>query len=514
MLVKTAHIFLFLLIFSHYIPAKDSIVTQPKLQMLTRSQVSDSTVKSDDKLKITSDSAKIITPQIRSVISENFVPIEILPRCAVDSVTILVRYSGKKIDTLSTYSCPPYKAVWSCEKVPDQDQIHLQVGYILFLKSGLKIISPPLAHRWVLDRKKEISRKKYHSYQNDAPDTSSIDGVIDNWKGARTSKIGNTGNFKVLWTGSHIFLAARIFDSSVTYKDFVEFHFDLHNNKSEFAGINHRSIRFGPKLRSNCFTAELTDSGFILADSVNVLLSREMRWAKKIYSDGYSIEVSLPIFVLSDLQYPGKIIGFDVSVIDVDEGSENEAFTSWAGTEQTNRYNPSQWGNLVLVQAMYPIRLAFIIGAILFSITIVTIITTQIFQYYKSRKFEQAEQTEYSDIMEQIIFCTKQKIADPKLSSSEVAIAISSTTDEVNDRIIKEAGCTFEQFVNIQKVKLSRALLRETDYTLDKIAEMTGFKSAAEFNSFFTDATHSDPQKYRERKKQEAELEKENGDQI
>ncbi len=505
-----------LFIFSVFLGSLYSLQAQPKqslptLQMLTRSDKVDSNAsKADSSVKTTADSAKIISPVIRSIISTDSLPVEILPLCPVDSISVLVRYSGKKTDTLGTFSKPPYRAVWNCKEIPDQDQIHLQPGYVLFHESGLKIISPPLAHRWVLDREKRVSRKKYHSYQKNAPDTSSIDGVIDEWKAIRAVKVGNTGTFKAFWSGKNIFLAARIYDSSVTFKDYVEFHFDVYNNKNAFAGINHRSIRFGPKLRSNCFTVNLTDSGFTLADSVNVLISREMRWAKKIYPDGYSIEVSLPIFLLSDLQYPPKIIGFDISVINVDDNSNIESFTSWSGTEASNRYNPSQWGNMVLEQAMYPLRIALLLGVVIFSILLFTLIGIQLIQFQKTRNIEQMDQRGYSESMNNILEFLKNSLSDPHLSPLTVARALSCTSEEIINRIQTEADCTFEQFVNFHKIKLARNLLRETDYSLDKIAELTGFKGPDDFNRFFTEATKVAPEKYRQRKREELESE-ENG---
>ncbi len=507
MTLKKAFTLFIFLVFPYYLHSQTK-PSLPPLQFLTRNEKTDSsTAKADSITKISADSAKIISPAVRSVVSVDSMPIEIVPRCPVDSITVLVRYSGKKTDTLGTFSHPPYKAIWNCKDIPDQDQMHLQPGYVLFHKSGLKIISPPLAHRWVLDRKMEISKKKYHGYQKDAPDTSSIDGNIQDWKTISAAKIGNIGYYKVFWCGKNIFLAARIFDSSVTYNDFVELHFDLYNNKNSFAGINHRSIRFGPKLRSNCFTVNLTDSGFVLADSVNVLISREMRWAKKIYSDGYSIEVSVPIFVLSDLQYPPKTIGFDVSVIDVDEHSNEEFFVSWSGSEITNRYNPSQWGNLVLEQAMYPLRMVVVSGFILFLIIISIIIGFQLIQYQKNRKIEQTYQKEYSEFMNSILECIQKSLYDPQLSPSTIANSLSCTTEEIISRIQNEAECTFEQFVCFHKIKLARALLRETDQSLEKIAEMTGFRNVEDFNRFFSEATRSTPQKYRQIKREESESE-------
>lgn len=509
MTLKKVFILLILLVFPYYLHSQTK-QSLPSLQLLTRNERTDSsTTKADSTQKITADSAKIISPVIRSIISADTIPIEIVPRCPVDSIMVLVRYSGKKADTLGTFSHPPYRATWNCKDIPDQDQMNLQPGYVLFHKSGLKIISPPLTHRWVLDRKMEISKKKYRGHQKDAPDTSSIDGDIEEWKKIGSAKIGDVGYYKVFWCGKNIYLGARIFDSSVTYKDFVEFHFDLYNNKNSFAGINHRSIRFSPRLRSNCFTVNLTDSGFILADSANVLISREMRWAKKIYSDGYSIEVSVPIFVLSDLQYPPETIGFDVSVIDVDEHSNEEFFASWSGSEISNRYNPSQWGNLVLEQAMYPLRMAVVSGLALFLIVISFLIGFQLVQYHKNRKIEQTYQKEYSGFMNNILECLQKSLSDPQLSPSTIASSLSCTPEEIISRIQNETECTFEQFVCFQKIKLIRALLRETDHSLEEIAEMTGFRNVEDFNHFFTKATRSTPEKYRQVKREESELESE-----
>lgn len=485
-------------------PAQISGDSLPKLQMLTKMDKKDSTL-IDSSRKITADSAKIMLPSVRTVIITDSIPIEIVPVCAADSITIFVRHSSKQVDTLGTILKPPYRAVWNCKSIPDQDQIHLQIGYILFHKSGIKIVSPPLAHRWVLDRNKTISKKRYHSHQKDAPDTSSIDGLIDDWRGVKTAKLGDIGTFKVLWSGTHIFFAAEIIDSSVTYNDLVELHFDLHNDKAEFAGINHRSIRFGPKSRSNCFTVNLTDSGFILADSVNVLLSREMRWGRKILPNGYSIEVSLPISVLSDLQYPGKVIGFDVSVINVDENGKEEKFTSWSGSEISTRYNPSQWGNLVLIQAMYPLRAVVIIGIILFIVIILGIIGFQFYLDRKNNAIAKKELDGYSEFMESIDDTIRNSLSDINLSAATVSYLLSRSREEIEDTIEKEAECSFDQLVNFHKVKVSRKLLRDTNLSLEEIAKKTGFTSEAAFKEFYINSTSSQPEEYRQRKYQEAE---------
>lgn len=503
--VKINKAIISLLMFS-FIQVSASMQVMPELQMLSKPKSDSLVTKSDSTKKTTLDSAKIISPSIGAVITGKLVPVEIVPRCPVDSVTIYVRHSGIKTDTLGTKRKPPFKVLWNCENLTDHDQIHLQFGYILYHKAGIKIISGPMAHRWVLDRDKNISRKKYRCYQNTAPDTASINGVIDDWKNSKMVKIGNVCKFKVTWSGSHIFLAAHVLDSSVTYKDYVEFHFDLHNDKAEFADINHRSIRFGPKSRSNCFTIDLNDSGFTLADSVNVLLSREMRWGRKILPDGYSIEVSLPLFVLSDLQYPAKTIGFDVSVIDVDEGSEEEKFTSWAGSSITNRYNPSQWGNLVLLQAMFPLRLVMFTGTVLFLLVISVLVWVQIAQFYKSRSIEMIEDKVKSPFMIDILLAIQKRISDKTLSLSLLAGELGCASEKIEKTIQDEEGCTFEQLVKFNKVKLARNLLSETDINLEKIAEMTGFESSEEFKKYFIEATCVDPEVYRKRNRNDESM--------
>ena len=97
----------------------------------------------------------------------------------------------------------------------------------------------------------------------------------------------------------------------------------------------------------------------------------------------------------------------------------------------------------------------------------------------------------------------------PAAFPSTIASSLSCTTEEIIGSIQKGAECTFEQFVCFHKIKLARALLRETDHSLEKIAEMAGFRNVEDFSRFFTEATKSTPEKYRQVKREESELESE-----
>jgi AraC-like DNA-binding protein len=287
----------------------------------------------------------------------------------------------------------------------------------------------------------------------------------------------------------------------------VELHFDIYNDKASFSGSQHRSIRFGPMTRSNCFTVSLNDSGFKVLDSINVLISREMKWSKSFVSSGFIIEVSIPFFVLSDIQYPQKQIGFDISSTNIDSGVPGQTFTSWAGSSNSEHYNPSQWGTAILSQAMFPLRFAILAGLIFFSLCIAILVFLLIRQHYKEHKYEQAEENGYSDLMKSIIDMIDKTIAEKTISQKTIAKQLSVTIEKINATIYEETGSDFSVLLQFRRIVMAKRLLRETDHTLDIITLQTGFKSPDIFCKDFVSLTGVEPDKYRQRAREELEEE-------
>ena len=95
---KTDKSVIFILLLCITVLKVNSEQKMPVLQTLTKASQKDSTVNLSE--LITPDSAYIAAPSIRSVLSGEIVDIEIVPRCTVDSVMILVRHSENRIDSL------------------------------------------------------------------------------------------------------------------------------------------------------------------------------------------------------------------------------------------------------------------------------------------------------------------------------------------------------------------------------------------------------------------------------
>ncbi|NLE00357.1 MAG: helix-turn-helix domain-containing protein [Fibrobacter sp.] len=498
--MKTLTLFLLLIFASLFFPIDAEEIKQaaiPQLQILKRSEVApkDST---NDSLKITADSATIISPKIGTIITTDSVPVEIMPRCSVDSMMITVTHTHEITDTIAVLYKSPYKAVWHCAKYPDQDQLHLKFGYILFLSNGKKIVCPPLAHRWVLERSSRQSRKKFHCTFVE-PEEITIDGNFSDWKHYSGAKLGDAGVFKCLWTGTHILFYANIQDTSITESDMVELHFDIYRDRAGFSGINHRTVIFMPLARSNCLTVSLNDSGFKLEDSINVLLSREMEWRKEIRPDGYSIETSLPLFALSDMQFAPKEIGFDVSVVNVDRDKPGYRFTDWAGALYSNRYNPGEWGKLVLHQAMFPLRMLMVLGAIFFVILLLVVIVVIFYQSRGIKSFHELEERGFSDEMKKILDIIHSNISDPSFDINKLANILQTDISEIREIIQNETEREFPDYLQFIRIRYSKKLLRDTSLSITDIVEKSGFRDESTFISQFETVSRVSPENFRKR---------------
>jgi AraC-like DNA-binding protein len=453
---------------------------------------------------IIADSAKFLKPSIHAVLSVDPVLIEIKPEMQVDSVLMIVRYGSRTVDTIGTVSKSPYEFKWDCSGIPDQDQIHLQFGYTLFVDSLVSIVSPPLPHRWMLKQDTWRSRRVFHAHQTIRPDVFSIDGNLDDWNGVRKIKTGNAGYARMCWTIGKLYFAAFVKDNSVCPGDYLELHFDMYNDKSDFAGKNHRSIRFSPRGRTLCFTVDLNDSGFTPADSVAMLIQEHMEWRTVVKEDGYVVEAAIPFFCLSDLMYPSMKSGFDLTVVDVNEHSDT-IFHSWAGNKDLFcRYSPSRWGTLKLHQAMISLHFFMLAGGIFFAIIIFAIIGWLLKRHYTDSKIDEVEEMGYSETMDRIITSIKKNLSSPDLSLSIIAEKTSLEPELIKHTVEQEAACSVDYLVLKERINCSKRLLSSEAYAIEEIIKTAGFKDKEIFEKVFKEMTRTTPKNFFERKRADA----------
>lgn len=457
--------------------------------------------------KILGDSARFISPALRTNLSNAPFDIEVVPRTRVDSVQLFVRHSAGLIDTLGTLVHAPFRFNYQCANIPDQDQIHFQLGYTLFRDSSLVVVSPPLPHRWMVRRGNWKSRSVFHAHQTTKPEKIGIDGNLDDWKRVRKTRLGKYGYAKMVWTIGKIYLAAHIQDTSIGTADFVELHLDMYNDKSNFAGKNHRSIRFGPKTRSICFTVELNDSGFTPADSSAQLIKENMEYRTAIKNDGYVIEAAIPFFTLSDLMYPSMVSGFDITINNANGGTEDQ-FYSWGGNkDQYCRYSPARWGTLKLHQAMASLHLIMLVSALFFGVVIVGIIGWLLYRHFNDSKIEEVEERQCSETLVTMLTCVQEHLADPDFSIDKLSQKTGLEKNQIEIVLEIEAKCSIDYLILKERIALSKKLLSKEVFIIDEIIKVTGFKDQKTFENTFFDLTKTTPQEFHERKRTEIEEE-------
>jgi len=446
----------------------------------------------------TLDSAQIIQPVFRQVLQGNQTMVSVNPRCSVDSVTIFVRHSYSQCDTLARLSSPPYSALWDFSSLPDQDQIHLQFGYKLHTPGGKTIISKALPHNWAIDRTRHRSRKTYHCRQTLTPDTIIVDGSPDEWKKFRRGRIGNAGSFAFTWTNAALYFAAWIRDDTITTSDFIEVNLDPYLTGTSLSDDRHRSIRFGPASRSYCFIAHPgSDSTmYVQCDSLAALLGEGMQWRVSRNDTGYTLEAMLPFYALSDLDFPSLRTGLDVCC-KTKAPVSGKNFYSWAGCSEYNRYNPSEWGVLVLHQAMLPLKLTIFISGALFGIFCLVIVAKIVYHFIRSERIEELEHRGISKELEQLQEYIDQNIAVPGLSPESAARSLGMREDDITALLRSELDCDFGLFVDNRRIARAKRDLWNFSLPIETVAANAGFRTPDAMKETFRRYLHTDPERYR-----------------
>lgn len=144
------------------------------------------TVQYQNRKIASSDSAVIISPKHHTILNQDSVEYTIGPACEVSGVILYVNYYPFKTDTIAYLTKAPFSAQWNCAHIPDQDQLHLQFGYILYHVNGDTITAPPQPHHWIIDRTIKKSTKRYLCKQARSNYEICIDGKLDEWKRFRS----------------------------------------------------------------------------------------------------------------------------------------------------------------------------------------------------------------------------------------------------------------------------------------------------------------------------------------
>lgn len=459
---------------------------------------------------VTSDSAVIISPKMYQILDQNEVRYVLKPKCPVSSVILIVNYFPGNCDTLGQFTHPPFETTWYYQDITDQDQIHLQFGYILIHKNGDTIISPPFPHQWVLNHNSKSSKKKYFCRQALSAEDFIIDGKIEEWEKYQRHDLINGGGFQCAWTSADFFIAISVYDPFVSVFDRVELSFDLMKEQGEFFDINQRIISFGPQTRSFPWAVQLTDTGGVQVDSIIIRLKEEMEWRSMRTSFGYTIEARIPFCVLSALEFPRKYGGFDISVISASgQNHDIPEIFSWSGANPAERHKPSVWGTLVLKQLMAPLKLLLVIILIIVCTIIILMITIILYRRQKDAYYENLETKPLPKKLQKAIEVIEKRLDQPDLRSKDLAQETNCSIAEIEALFSQEMATSCAKMISVMRIKKAKHLLANTNYSLTRICVETGLKNPALFYESFKSMVGVSPQEWRQNRLEEVDEEEE-----
>ncbi len=465
----------------------------------------DLSLQKESRTLVTGDSARIISPKTHTILNREPVTLEVKPFCAVSRVDLLVHYYPFRTDTLARLTGAPFKTLWNNHDLVDQDQLHLQFGYILYHANGDTILSPPLPHHWIIDRTVLPSRKRYVCKQIPPEKKIQIDGKLDEWRRFRRVPFPSGGGFRCAWTAADFFCAIEVYDPFVTAGDRVEVSFDLTLSRSRFLDIDHRIISFGPEGRSFSWAIDVSDTGVRQIDSVIIRIGEEMEWRRQITDYGYIIETRIPFCVLSALEFPQKHFGFDICVVNRDDSKQKEpSVYTWSGAHPAGRHNPAEWGTVVLRQLLLPVKMVLFTGLIIIILFIIGMLFLIFYKKQKDYLYERKEQKGFSLRLQEIIRCMERKIAQTDLDSASIARYCGCTNAELTKIFSQELNTTCENYIVLMRIKKAKSLLAESAMSIDALPPVIGFSDKELFVNTFTALAGVSPEKWRKNRLEDA----------
>lgn len=97
----------------------------------------------------------------------------------------------------------------------------------------------------------------------------------------------------------------------------------------------------------------------------------------------------------------------------------------------------------------------------------------------------------------QAVFDDEKIYLDPKLRLTDLAQRIGTNRTYLSQYFNQSAAHSFYAYVNEYRVECAKRLLRDTGYTLDVVASMSGFNSLSTFRRAFVQQVGVSPQQYR-----------------
>lgn len=472
--------------------------------------------------------AKLLYPKRLTIFTGNTIKICVDPKKEENGIKEVCFYASYKQYNLSKIkngynrnkkligkvSGPPYEVVWNCSDIPDQDIFGTILSCDIEDSLG-NVKKDAFNHKKVLviDRNKELSEAIFLCKEIKTPIV--IDGKLKEWKQQDSINYTNGNNNLVCysgWDNENLYLAIKISDTYLyseglektdwlpCQNDAIEIFFDTKHNHNSLPEKDDKKIMisvvgkhyFGYRDFSTKNINFKLDDIQKLYVKVNGTLNNQTD-----IDSGYVIELAIPWARLGKKPKNNTSIGFDIVNSDEETRTGSLTVMSWAGNEANNINNPSEWGNLVLVQE--PTFLSKNRFVLLF----ILILCAGLIIFFIKRKKRPAKIKPVCQLtrQEELVKNAKKHILenyqDCSLDRNKLAKNINISSVYLGELFKKTTNKTLPQYINELRIEKAKELLKNSNDSIEQISYNIGFNSPNYFSKVFKNLTGITPKEFR-----------------
>ncbi len=212
---------------------------------------------------------------------------------------------------------------------------------------------------------------------------------------------------------------------------------------------------------------------------------------------GWVIEMAVPWVRLEIKPENNLSIGFDIVNDDQELETGYTTLASWAGNEANKINNPSEWGNLILVQ-----ETAFFSKYWGILLLIPIVFTESVFFFIKHKSIEAKNKPEITlsrrgELGYKAEIYILENYKDLSLNRDKVAAHISISKGYLTMIFKKNTDKTFPFYLNELRIAEAKKLLLNTEKNITEIAYEIGFSSLEHFTKTFKEFEKLTPGNFR-----------------
>ncbi len=444
----------------------------------------------------------------------------------IESVRFFVEYTDSNgrdilrhsVGELSKY---PYELMWDCAHIPDQTigrlrffcEVKDRAGNVSSRAEGDNDDPGPMI---VVDRNPaanhDMALISRHTRQ-----TFVIDGNLNEWAESDSILFFNNDNRIVLysrWNRKYLYLAVTATGRSLIShflpdaesiegladEDAMEFYFDVDHDRYEIPHLPDRHFLVAAAGKAIEIASTLGNDSYIKETiaNPNVLAAVSHQGSFNDGHDGdegYTIEFAVLWKELGRKPKNESSLGFEIWNNDKDFVAGKSFYAGWS-TSLLSRENPSEWGEIILVDD--DMRLSYVI-----IILVGVAVAGGLFLYLKRKApAEQASDEETPQIQEKEYILkareyVKEHYTEEELSREDVGPVVGLTPSYFGKLFKQETGQSFSEYITEVRIEKAKELLVGTRKNISEIALEVGFATQSYFGYCFKKNEEKSPSDYR-----------------